>query len=121
MRIPVSWSVQALSTATRMLLRSAALLGFTSQSPPDLMFLGEGDLNRVSDEHICKFRSDGEGWAALAFVVDRGLDASPHLAGFSAVSEEALYPPPVGLGLFDAPPQVGSGSAAQRTVPQPQG
>lgn len=36
------------------------------------------------------------------------------------VGEEALYPPAVGLlGLFDA--QVGSGSAVQRTVPQPQG
>lgn len=59
---------------------------------------------------------------ALAFVVDEGLDASPHLVGVVVVGEEALYPPPVSLpGAFEAPARVGFGSAVQRTVPQPEG
>lgn len=40
------------------------------------------------------------------------------------VGEKVLYPPAVDgwvEDLFDAPPQVGSGSAVQRAVPQPQG
>lgn len=58
---------------------------------------------------------------ALAFAVGEGLDFSPHLVRV-VISEEALYPPPIGLlGLFDASPQVGSGSALQGNVPQPEG
>lgn len=57
---------------------------------------------------------------ALAFEVGEGLTASLHLA--VVVCLEALNPSPGGLlGLFDAPPRVGSGSALQRTVPQPEG
>lgn len=78
-------------------------------------------LSKEGVEVLCEFQAAVEGWGALAFAVGEVLDFSPHLMRV-VISEEALYPPLIGLlGLFDASPEVGSGSALQGNVPQPEG